>query len=169
MYECEKVGLDFLETAQFCFTAEEVITATPAQIFEVFEDARSWAVWATPIQKVEWTSPKPFGLGTTRTVYMSGGMDAYEEFIAWESGRRMAFCFVAMSHSSIESFAEDYQVTDLGDGRCKVRWVMAMQPRGFSRYVLRLIAPLMTWYNRKMFGKFREYIENQYATVNAAR
>ena len=33
---------------------------------------------------MEWTSPKPFGLGTTRTVTMSGDLAGYEEFIAWE-------------------------------------------------------------------------------------
>ena len=34
-----------------------------------------------PIQKVEWTSPKPYGVGTTRSVHMMGDMVGYEEFI----------------------------------------------------------------------------------------
>ena len=161
MYACKKVGLDFLQTAKHRFYAEETIAATPEQIFEIFEDAHSWTVWATPIRKVEWTSPKPFGIGTTRTVSMIGGLVGEEEFIAWVPGQRMAFCFTGMSKNSTESFAEDYQVADLGNGTCWVEWIMAMQPRGFSNVVLAIFAPLMGWFNRKMFSNFRKYVEAQ--------
>ena len=64
--ECTRVGLEFLEHTENVFKAEEIIRATPEQIFavfeEVFEDAHAWTVWALPIQHVEWTSPKPFGV-----------------------------------------------------------------------------------------------------------
>ena len=168
MYECKKVGLEFLYSAKHRFVCEQIIAATPRQIFEVFEDAHSWTVWGAPIQKVEWTSPRPFAIGTTRTVFMTGGLVAYEEFIAWEPGKRMAFCFSGSSQDSIESFAEDYQVTDLGDGRCKVQWVMAMQPKGFSKIVLGLFGPVMSVFNRRMFANFRKYVEAEYATVAAS-
>ena len=42
MFECKQVGLDFLDTAKHRYVAEEVIRATPEQIFDVFEDAHSW-------------------------------------------------------------------------------------------------------------------------------
>ena len=45
----------------------------------------------------------------------------YEEFIAYEHGSRMAFRFNEVSKEGIEAFAEDYRVTDLGEGRCRVR------------------------------------------------
>ena len=64
-----------------------------------------------------------------------------------------------MSQNSIESFAEDYQVTDLGDGSCRVEWVMAMSPKGFSKIVMALFGPVMAWYNRKMFRDFKRYVE----------
>lgn len=162
MFACKIVDVDFLATARHRFYAEETITATPEQIFEVFEDPHSWTVWATPIQRVEWTSPKPFGIGTTRTVSMSGNLVGEEVFIAWERGKRMAFCFTTMSQNSIESFAEDYQVTDLGNGTCKVQWTMAMQPKGFSKVMLAVFGPIMAWYNRRMFSSFRKYVESQY-------
>ena len=65
-FECTPVGIDFLEQTKNVFVATEIVRATPEQIFDVFEDAHSWTVWALPIQKVEWTSPKPFGIGTTQ-------------------------------------------------------------------------------------------------------
>ncbi|MEP4146572.1 MAG: SRPBCC family protein [Halioglobus sp.] len=158
-FECTPVGLDFLEHTKNVFKAEEVVKASPEQIFEVFEDAHSWTVWAMPIQKVEWTSPKPFCVGTTRTVSMMGGMDGYEEFIAWERGKRMAFTFVGCNKEATEKFLEDYRVTDLGDGSCRVEWYMAMETRGASRHMMWLTRPLMRMANRSMFKKFRKFTE----------
>ena len=158
-FECTPVGLDFLEQTKNVFKAEEIVKASPGQIFEVFEDAHAWTVWAMPIQKVEWTSPRPFGVGTTRTVSMMGGMDGYEEFIAWEPGKRMAFTFVGCSKDSTDKFLEDYRVTDLGDGSCRVEWHMAMETRGASRHMMFLTRPLMRLANRSMFKKFRKYTE----------
>jgi len=136
------------------------VKATPDQIFEVFEYAHAWTVWAQPIQKVEWTSPKPFGIGTTRTVTMTGDMKGYEEFIAWEQGKRMAFTFLGCSKNAVDRFLEDYRVTDLGDGSCRVEWYMAMETRGFSRHMMWLTRPIMRKMNQSMFNKFATYTEN---------
>lgn len=165
-YECTKVGLEFLEQTNNVFQAEEIVRATPEQVFDVFEDEHSWTVWAFPIQKVEWTSPKPFGVGTTRTVSMMGDMDGFEEFVAWERGKRMAFTFLGCSKDATEKFLEDYRVTDLGDGTCKVEWYMAMEPRGFSRHMMWMTRPLMRIVNRRMFRKFKTVVED-YAAADA--
>ncbi len=159
-FECTPVGLDFLEQTRNVFSATEVVRATPEQIFDVFEDAHSWTVWALPIQKVEWTSPKPFGIGTTRNVHMMGGLIGYEEFIEWNPGRRMAFSFVADSKGATEKFLEDYRVIDMGDGTTLVEWYMALEPRGFSRYMMPLTRPLMKLGNKLMLRKFRRYTED---------
>ena len=126
----------------------------------MFEDAESWPQWATPIQKVEWTSPKPYQVGTTRSVHMMGGLVGHEVFVAWERGERMAFTFVGASMDATEKFLEDYRVTDLGDGTCRVQWYMAMEVRGFSRYMMFLTRPLMRFFNRRMFSNFRKYTED---------
>lgn len=167
-FECKSVGMEFFESAPFVFTAQEEIAATPEQVFDAFEDAHSWTVWAAPIQNVEWTSPKPFGLGTTRTVSMSGGLVGWETFIAWERGQRMAFCFTHISQDNVESFAEDYEVEDLGNGRCRVTWRMAMAPKGSSRLVMKMIRPVMAWFNRRMFRKFKQLVEAEFAGAPAA-
>jgi hypothetical protein len=112
-----------------------------------------------PIQKVEWTSPKPFGVGTTRTVHLMGNMNAFEEFVEWERGKRMAFTFVGCSKNATDKFIEDYRVIDLGDGRCKVQWYLAMEPRGFSRHLVFLTRPIMRMANRSMFAKFKKVVE----------
>lgn len=167
-FDCTPVGVEFLEQSKNVFVAEEIIKATPDQIFDVFEDPVSWTVWALPIQKVEWTSPKPFGKGTTRTVYMSGGMDGYEEFVEWERGKRMAFTFIGCSKDATEKFIEDYRVTDLGNGTCKVQWHMGMEPRGFSKHMMWMTRPIMRVANRWMFSKFKDHAEKYAASVEAS-
>ena len=158
-FDCTKVGVEFLEQTPNLFVAEEIVKASPEQIFDVFEDAYPWTVWAMPIQKVKWTSPKPFGVGTTRSVYMLGGMVGHEEFVEWQRGKRMAFTFVGCNKNATEKFIEDYRVTDLNDGSCKVEWLMAMETRGFSKYFMFLTRPLMRFANRRMFKKFKRYTE----------
>ena len=143
MYACQSVTLDFFEQAPFRFEASVEVPATPDAIFDSFEDAHAWTVWVPPIRHVEWTSPKPFGVGTTRTVTMSGGMIGREEFIAWERGSRMAFRFVESSQKNLRAFAEDYQVVELGPGASQLTWKVAMEVTGINRTLMPLFAPLM--------------------------
>ena len=165
-FSCSPVGVDFLKTSRNVFKAEQIIKATPNQIFDVFEDEESWTVWAPPIQKVEWTSPRPFRVGTTRTVSMMGGIVGYEEFVEWERGKRMAFTFVRCSKKDPEKFLEDYRVTDLGDGTCRVEWYMAMENRGGPHWSEMITRPVMSMANRWMFKRFRKYAENYAARSN---
>ena len=126
LIECERVNLDYFNRAPVRVEAAEVIAASPKRIFDVFLDADSWSRWAWPITGVDWTSPMPLEVGSTRTVWMRGPMVGYEEFIAWEPGRRMAFRFNQTIKGGPSAFAEDYLVTDLRDGRSLVEWTMAM-------------------------------------------
>ena len=158
-FECTRVGTEFLEQTRNVFVAIEIVKATPEQIFDVLEDAHAWTEWALPIQKVEWTSPRPFGVGTTRNVHMMGNMIGYEEFVEWEHGKRMAFTFVGCNKDATSKFLEDYRVTDLGNGSCRVEWYMAMEVNGLSRHIMFLTRPIMRIANRTMFKKFRKYAE----------
>ena len=158
-FECIPAGVDFLDKAHNVFVAIELVKATPEQIFDVFEDAHAWTQWALPIEKVEWTSPLPYGVGTTRNVHMMGDIIGYEEFVEWERGKRMAFTFLGCSRSATRRFLEDYRVTDLGNGSCRVEWYMAMEVSGFSRHMMFLTRPIMRLANKFMFRKFRKFTE----------
>jgi uncharacterized protein YndB with AHSA1/START domain len=166
MHTCRAVGMEFFEEAPARFVAEVDVAATPEEIFEAFEDAEFWTQWALPITHVEWTSPPPFGVGTTRTVTMIGGVGK-EVFIAWERGRRMAFRFTETSMPNTAAFAEDYQVTDLGTGRTRVRWLMAMEPTGASAVMLRVLGFVMQWGLQRMLNRFRTHVEARRARAAA--
>ncbi len=158
--QCDKVGPEIFEKARFCFRAHEIIQATPERIFAVFQDGPSWSRWALPITGVEWTSPFPLEVGSTRTVSMTGGLDGFEEFIVWDPPRRMAFRFNEVSKPGVSAFAEDYRVHDLGDGRSLVEWSMAMEPDGPSARTFPITAPLLGAGVRFMLRRFRRYVES---------
>ena len=80
----------------------------------------------------------------------------------------MAFSFVGCNKDATEKFLEDYRVTDLGDGRCRVEWYMAMETRGFSRNLMWVTRPIMRMANRRMFKKFKVYTEKYAANAEVA-
>ena len=110
------------------YTTTVELDCTPGQLFDVFEDAESWPLWVPVIQEVTWTSPQPPRVGTTRTVRLVGGLEARERFTAYERGHRMQFVFTSLPTGGVDGFGEDYRVTDLGGGRCRLWWMMALLP-----------------------------------------
>lgn len=157
MHQCERVDLEFIETAPFRFVSTVDLAITPEQLFEVLADAESWPHWATVITEVTWTSPEPRGVGTTRTVKMRGGIVGNEEFLAWKPYSRMAFRFNEASTGSIAAFAEDYRVVQTPQG-CHLTWVMAMKPNGVAaRLGMSLGRPVMGWIFQKFLHNLRDY------------
>ena len=108
MHPCERVGLDFIDSAPFRFVSTVDLAITPEQLFEVLDDAESWPHWATVITKVTWTSPEPHGVGTTGPSTCAAASSATRSILAWEPLTHMAFRFNEASTGSIAAFAEDY-------------------------------------------------------------
>lgn len=152
----------FYETSLLRFDNSVTVPVAAPILWRILEDDHSWTVWAGVIDKVEWTSPQPFGLGTTRTVTMAKGlMVGWEKFIAWEPGKRMGFCFTEATMDGVDRFAEDWHVTANSDQSCTVRWVMCMEPRGFSKHLMPLTKPLMNWNFRRYLKKLSQYAQAQ--------
>jgi uncharacterized protein YndB with AHSA1/START domain len=161
-YPCDKIEDGWVDTAPVRMMNSVDIDATPEQIWAAFEDASAWPRWARAITNVSWTSPQPFGVGTTRTVTMRGGLVADEEFISWEPYRRMGFRFNEASMNGASAFAERYTLEPLPRGRTRVVWVMAMAPGGVSKAIVPLVRAPM----RMMFGRwlrrFGRLVEAEY-------
>jgi carbon monoxide dehydrogenase subunit G len=162
MKPCERVGLDFIDTAPFRFVSAVDLPITPEQVWEVLDDAESWPHWATVITKVTWTSPQPHGVGTTRVVKMRGGITGDEEYLAWEPYAHTAFRFNEASSGSIAAFAEDYRIRPTAGG-CHLTWVMAMKPNGVAaRLGMTLGRPVMSWLFQKFLYNLRDYSTERY-------
>lgn len=163
MHSCQRVDLSFLETAPYVFRSSVELAITPEQLFEVLSDAESWPQWAPVITKVTWTSPEPYGVGTTRTVHMRGGLVGDEEFLVWEPFTRMAFRFNECSTRAVTAFAEDYRV-QAQPGGCRLTWTMAQQPAGPAGLGMFLARPLLQRGQRRFLANLRRYTDTRYAT-----
>ena len=166
-YACAPVTDAFVDEAPIRYVNTVRIQASPGAIWAALEDAAAWPRWAGVIKHVEWTSPLPFGVGTTRTVTMIGRMIAFEEFIVWEPGRRMAFRFNEVTTNGVSGFAERYVIEAGSAGQTTVTWVMAMAPKGVSR----AIVPVTQWPMQRAFGrmlgKFKRLVETEYVGQGA--
>jgi uncharacterized protein YndB with AHSA1/START domain len=156
--DCERIGLDYFDTAPLRVVVAQEMATTPDRLFEVFLDADAWPRWAFPITGVEWTSGLPIEVGSTRTVRMRGAMVGWEEFLAWEPGARMAFRFNETVKGGPAAFAEDYRITDLGGGRTRVEWTMALTLSGFSARLTAVTRPAMRFANARMLRKLGAYV-----------
>ncbi|MBU8810305.1 SRPBCC family protein [Mycolicibacterium goodii] len=160
--ECDRVDLDFVDRAPFRFVSTVDLTITPEQLFEVLADETSWPRWATVITDVEWTSPQPRGVGTTRTVRMRGNIVGHEEFLVWEPFTHMAFRFNSTTSNAISAFAEDYRVVETPQG-CHLTWVMAIKPSGLAgRLGMLLGKPVMAWLFQRFLHNLRRYSDARY-------
>ena len=158
MFPCERVDPSFTDDAPYLFRNSVDLAVTPEQLFEVLADAESWPRWASVITKVTWTSPEPYGVGTTRTVDMRGGIVGNEEFIAWEPFTRMAFRFNECSTRAVAAFAEDYRV-EVIPGGCRLTWTMAQKPAGPARLAMVVVGPLLNLALRRFLKNLRSYTD----------
>ncbi len=160
-FPCEKVGVEFFDSAPTCHHSTVEMAASPEQVFAVLLDAEAWTKWAFPITAVDWTSGFPIEVGSTRTVHMRGGLIGYEEFIAYEHGSRMAFRFNESTKKGIAAFAEDYRVSDIGGDRCRVEWTMAMDTGGKESGIASKVSdPIMSFVLNRMLRKFGRLVES---------
>lgn len=146
--QCREVGLSFLESATEKVINVVEIKATPEAIFKVFEDAQAWTEWFKGITDVEWTSPKPFGVGTTRTVSL-GAMKVCEHFFVWEENKRFSFYFTQTNLPFVKALVEDYQLEVINERTTRFTYTVAYDPA----LPLLLAGPIGKRIMRKTFGR----------------
>jgi hypothetical protein len=82
---------------------------------------------------IRWTSPAPFGVGSTRVASVAGLLRVKEHFFLWEEGRRYAFYGAAMNLPLFNRLAEDYIVEPRGESSCAFTWKVAIEPSLLGR------------------------------------
>jgi Polyketide cyclase / dehydrase and lipid transport len=84
--------------------------------------------------RLAWTSPQPFGVGTTRRGKVLGGLAVVDEhFFIWEEGRRCAFYITRANLPAFISYAEDYLIEPAGSDGCSFTWRIALTPSRIGR------------------------------------
>ncbi len=163
MYQCKIVDESFLSTAKVRAEATRELAVSASQLFASFEDGPAWTRWVPVIKHVEWTSP--VGPGATRMATLIGGIKLDEVFWAWEPERRMGFRITATSNPALVALLESYDVTPLGEHRCRLHWRMGMELKG----PLKLIEPYMGRSLPGAMQKLMQKLERVAASFPGAR
>jgi len=141
-YPLEPADDEFLASAPHVFRYQKRFVATPEQVWEQLTSDLSLAAWGPSIKKVTWTSPRPFGVGTTREVAAPGGSTMRERYFRWDEGKSHAFYAYESSIPLFRRFAEDYIVEPDGDATV-FTWVVAIEPKGAFSFPVKLLAPAL--------------------------
>jgi hypothetical protein len=112
--------------------------------------------WCRLLRDITWTSPRPFGVGTTRTARtVANGIVINERFFRWEEGRRKSFHVVEANVPFFRRFGEDYLIEPTAENACRFTWTIAVE----ARPAFRVANPL----NRLMLASIFRDTRRHYA------
>ncbi|MCV7283510.1 SRPBCC family protein [Mycolicibacterium flavescens] len=141
-YPLEPADADFLASAPHVFRYEKLFAAPPEKVWESLTSDESLAAWGPSIRSVTWTSPRPFGVGTTRDVVAPGGATMRERYFRWDDGRNHSFYVYESTLPAFKRFAEDYLIEPDGD-QTRFTWVVAIEPKNAVALPVKIMAPLL--------------------------
>ena len=133
-WDMRPVGTEFLDTAPYRFTAAETVDRPAEAVFAaIADDPAGWGDWFPGFSHGgRWLTPPPHGPGSRRRVRMAGV--AYDErILVWDRPHRWTFRVEQAGAPLAYALVEDYRVAAVGDGRCRVQWTFALDPRGALR------------------------------------
>ena len=147
-YPLQPADASFFDTAPVVERFPVRLAVPPARVWESLASDGSLADWPLGLRRLSWTSPRPFGVGTTREVVLPlAAMTLREEFFRWEDGARYSFHVRAATRRLFTRFAEDYTVEPDGAGTL-FTWTIALEPAPGWAGVLRRAGRV----NRRAFG-----------------
>lgn len=150
-HRLESVDESFFVTADHRYEFPIDLDVPPERVWESIASDESVAAWGLGVQSLHWTSPRPFGVGTTREVKLPLGiMTVRERFIAWDEGKHYAFEVYEANRGFYRRFAENYVVEARGAAGSRLTWTIAVEPQPKLRRLVDLGRPL----NRLAFGQF---------------
>lgn len=132
-FALQAVDETFFDTAPTVFVGT-VDIAKPAP--EVWSElvADGALGFCRSLRGARWTSPRPFGVGTTRTMPASYGLlIVHEVYFRWEEGQRHSFYAVRTNLPMFRRLAEDYLVEAVGPTSCRFTWTIATDPYPATR------------------------------------
>jgi hypothetical protein len=138
----EPADAEFLGSAPHIFRYQKRFAATPEQVWGSLSSDDSIAAWASPaIKEVAWTSPRPFGVGTTREV-AGLGVCSRERYFRWDEGHGYSFAVYESTVPLFKRFAEDY-VVEPDDGGTLFIWTLAIEPKAALAFPFKALAPVL--------------------------
>lgn len=139
-YPMTPVDESFFSTGAHVYTFVQDLPVPPDRVWESLVSPNSVADWTPLLQTIEWTSPEPYGVGTTRTVVLPAkAITIHEHFFLWDEGHRMAFHGVDCNVALFSRFAEDYVVEPSATGT-RFTWSFALEGTGRTRLAMKAMS-----------------------------
>lgn len=127
-FKARPVDVSFFETAPLRLRGQFDTSRPAAEVWAELTSENPLQ-WCRIIQRIEWTSPRPFGIDSTRTAFSLAGTNVLRErFFRWEEGSRKSFYVFEASLPLFRAFAEDYLVEPTGPDSCRFTWTIAAEP-----------------------------------------
>lgn len=148
----EPADASVFDSATHLFRFPIKLPVPPTRVWESLASDRSLAAW--PLGRglyldLHWTSPRPFGTGTTRQVTLPLRLCTLREsFFRWDEGKGYSFYAEAVNRPGLRRFAEDYVLQTTAAGTL-LTWTVALEPAPRAARTLQLAAPLV----RLAFGR----------------
>jgi uncharacterized protein YndB with AHSA1/START domain len=151
-FDVEAVPLSFTESSPHHIEASALIDAPPARVFEIMATGEGQKEWFQDFVACRWTSAPPHGVGAEREIELKA-LTVKERFLAWEPGKRLAFCVYGITVPLVSAMIEDMTFEDVGGGRA-TRFVWRVHYR--PSLLMKVIHPI----GRAIFGEmFRNSAE----------
>jgi len=133
-FELAATDEDFIAQARGKVSMSVDVARPAEDVWQDLTTGNPMASYCRIISRIDWTSPRPFGVGTTRTVRVLGAMFVIDEsYVRWDEGHRKVFVGVRMNLPLIRRFAEDYVVVPIGVDRSRFTWTAAWEPTALGR------------------------------------
>jgi hypothetical protein len=141
-YSLQPADESFFATAPYVYRYPVELAASPERVWASLTSDRALADWGLGLHSLEWTSPRPFGVGTTRSVVLPGrALAIRERFFRWDEGHRKSFHGTEATRPLLRRLAEDYLVEPHGRGT-RFTWTIAFEPNPKAGPLMRLGSPL---------------------------
>lgn len=140
-FKLDPVDGSFLDTAQHRYVFAMDLCSPADQVWAGLTDQQP-LTWCRMLTHVAYTSPAPFGVGTTRTSEVAwGALKFRERFFAWDDcARRHSFYVEKVNVPLVRAFAEDYQVIPTDTG-CRFTWTFAFDANPSLSPAVKLALP----------------------------
>ena len=161
-YAVETADERVFTSAPYVFRYEKTFLAPPAVVWESMTSDQSLAAWSSTVTALTWTSPRPFGVGTTREVVLAPGLArVHERFFRWDEGRGYSFAAYEANLPVFTTFAEDYVLEPHGtDGKStRFTWTVAIEPKSAFALPFKPLAPVL----KLVFGRLAADGERHFA------
>jgi hypothetical protein len=152
----------FFRTAPIVHRYPVKLPVPPEQVWESIASDESMKAWkGLRVPRLTWTSPRPFGIDTTREVVLPlSAMTVRERFFRWDEGKGYSFYVYEANRPLLDRFAEDYVIEADGAGSI-LTWTIALDPKPRLRRITMLLDPI----NKRGFAVFARAAKQYFATI----